>query len=244
MHSKIVWLFSSAEELDSVRSPWIVDSSSSSTSVTAVSTTCALAPGRVVETEMIGGSMSGSSRTDSRVYPMTPNSTRAALIMLASTGRPMATSESFMPQWVLSEAYPLHRIDERGAAKSTELPARMETHGNAARFHVASKANRAPGTLQGLCASRLIGPVRMNGIERGAQPLHMVTATDSSPAPRGGARALGALALLALSACLSNPPRVRGVAGAAPPPPIPLAPPPPRPPPAPPPAPPPPPPPR
>src|SRR2546430_5982808 len=147
---------------------------------------------------------------------MTPNSTRAALIMLASTGRPMATSESFMPQWVLSEAYPLHRIDERGAAKSTELPARMETHGNAARFHVASKANRAPGTLQGLCASRLIGPVRMNGIERGAQPLHMVTATDGSPAHHGRARALGALALLALSACLSNPPGVRGVAGTAP----------------------------
>src|SRR5437773_1578263 len=64
----------------------------------------------------------------------------------------------------------------------------METHGNAARFHVASKANRAPGTLQGLCASRLIGPVRMNGIERGAQPLHMVTATDGSPAHHGGAR--------------------------------------------------------
>src|SRR3989475_1015973 len=212
----MIWLFSSAEELDSVRSPWIVDSSSSSTSVTAVSTTCALAPGRVVETEMIGGSMSGSSRTDSRVYPMTPNSTRAALIMMASTGRPMATSESFMPQWVLSEGYPLHRIDERGAAKSTELPARMETHGNAARFHVASKANRAPGTLQGLCASRLIGPVRMNGIERGAQPLHMVTATDGSPARQGGARAMGALALLALSACLSNPPGVRGVAGTAP----------------------------
>src|SRR5436190_16800826 len=92
----------------------------------------------------------------------------------------------------------------------------METHGNAARFHVASKANRAPGTLQGLCASRLIGPVRMNGIERGAQPLHMVTATDGSPAHHGGARALGALALLALSACLSNPPGVRGVAGTAP----------------------------
>src|SRR5438445_26601 len=98
LNSRMIWLFSSAEELDSVRSPWIVDSSSSSTSVTAVSTTCALAPGRVVETEMIGGSMSGSSRTDSRVYPMTPNSTRAALIILASTGRPMATSESFMPQ--------------------------------------------------------------------------------------------------------------------------------------------------
>src|SRR2546421_10840056 len=56
----------------------------------------------------------------------------------------------------------------------------------------------------------------MNGIGRGPQPLHMVTATDGSPAPRGAARALGALALLALSACLSNPPGVRGVAGTAP----------------------------
>src|SRR5437764_13257153 len=56
----------------------------------------------------------------------------------------------------------------------------------------------------------------MNGIERGAQPRYMVTATDGSPARRGGARALGALALLALSGCLSNPPGVRGVAGTAP----------------------------
>src|SRR5204862_380480 len=102
----------------------------------------------------------------------------------------------------------------------------MEKHGNAARFHVASKANRAPGTLQGLCASRLIDPVRMNGIERGAQPLHMVTATDGSPAHHGRARALGALALLALSACLSNPPGVRGVAGTAPAPNVPWTPPP------------------
>src|SRR5213592_3299545 len=61
-----------------------------------------------------------------------------------------------------------------------------------------------------------MSPVRMNGIERGAQPLHMVTATDGSPARRGGARAMGALALLALSGCLSNPPGVRGVAGTAP----------------------------
>src|SRR2546426_3709318 len=146
---------------------------------------------------------------------MTPNSTSAALAMLASTGRPMATSESFMPQSVLSGVI-LYAIDERGAAKSTQLAVRTETWGNAARFHVGPKANRAPGTLQGLCASRLIGPVRMNGIERGAQPLHMVTATDGSPAHHGGARALGALALLALSACLSNPPGVGGVAGTAP----------------------------
>ena len=54
------------------------------------------APGRVVDTEMIGGSMSGSSRTDSRVYPMTPKSTRAAENMLASTGRRMDVSESFI----------------------------------------------------------------------------------------------------------------------------------------------------
>ena len=40
--------------------------------------------------------MSGSSRTDSRVYPMTPNNTSAAEIMLASTGRRMDISESFM----------------------------------------------------------------------------------------------------------------------------------------------------
>jgi len=92
----MIWLFSSEEELESVRSPWIVDSSSSSTSVTAVSTTCACAPGSTVETEMIGGSMSGSSRTESRVYPMTPNSTRAAEIMLARTGRRMDVSESFI----------------------------------------------------------------------------------------------------------------------------------------------------
>jgi outer membrane protein len=44
----------------------------------------------------------------------------------------------------------------------------------------------------------------------------MVTATESSPARRSGARALGALALLSLGGCLSNPPGVRGVAGTAP----------------------------
>src|SRR2546422_7055264 len=96
LNSRVIWLFSSEEELESVRSPWIVDSSSSRTSVTAVSTTCALAPGRVVETEMIGGSMSGSSRTHSRGYPMTPNSTRAAGIMLASTGGRKDVSGGFM----------------------------------------------------------------------------------------------------------------------------------------------------
>ncbi len=92
----MIWLFSSDEELESVRSPWIVESSSSRTSVTAVSTTCACAPGSVVDTEIIGGSMSGSSRTDSRVYPMMPNNTNAAEIILASTGRRMDVSESFI----------------------------------------------------------------------------------------------------------------------------------------------------
>ena len=55
--------------------------------IISVSTTCALAPGSVVLTEMIGGSMSGSSRTERRVYPMTPNNTSAPESMLASTGR-------------------------------------------------------------------------------------------------------------------------------------------------------------
>ncbi len=60
-------LVCSDDVLLSVRIPWMVDSSSSSTSVTAVSTTWAFAPGRTVVTEMTGGSMSGSSRTERRV---------------------------------------------------------------------------------------------------------------------------------------------------------------------------------
>src|SRR6058998_1079303 len=55
----------------------------------------------------------------------------------------------------------------------------------------------------------------MNGIERGAQALNMVTAHESSPARSPRARALTALALT-LGGCLSNPPGVRGVAGTAP----------------------------
>jgi hypothetical protein len=50
-----------------VRSPSTVLNSSSRISVTADSMTRGLAPGRKVETEMIGGSMSGYSRTLSRV---------------------------------------------------------------------------------------------------------------------------------------------------------------------------------
>src|SRR5437879_13645204 len=113
---------------------------------------------------MSGGSMSGSSRTDSRVHPVPPNSTRAALIILASTGRPMATSESFMPQR-LSQAIVQERrrpgrptgydprfyyvtneaSEKRHGARSsagtldTTSPARpdgsSDTEGNAARFH-------------------------------------------------------------------------------------------------------------
>src|SRR3989442_405009 len=64
-----------------------------------------------------------------------------------------------------------------------------------------------------VCSSDLPRPAAARGR---AQPLHMVTATDGSPARRGGARAMGKLALLGLSACLSNPPGVRGVAGTAP----------------------------
>src|SRR3989442_12538106 len=122
---------------------------------------------------------------------MTPNSTSAALAILASTGRPMATSESFMPQSVLSGVI-LYAIDERGAAKSTQLAVRTETWGNAARFHVGSKANQAPSTLQGLCASRLMSPVRMNGIETGATQhgnrTRVLSRAQSPGACAGGAR--------------------------------------------------------
>src|SRR3989454_6837626 len=122
---------------------------------------------------------------------MPPTSPSAALAILASTGRPMATSESFMPQSVLSGVI-LYAIDERGAAKSTQLAVRTETWGNAARFHVGSKANQAPSTLQGLCASRLMSPVRMNGIETGATQhgnrTRVLSRAQSPGAGAGGAR--------------------------------------------------------
>ena len=82
--------------LVSVRRPSSVASSSSRISVTADSTTRGLAPGRMVDTETIGGSISGNSRTESRLYEMTPKSTRARLIMVASTGRRMEVSERIM----------------------------------------------------------------------------------------------------------------------------------------------------
>src|SRR2546427_5364565 len=64
---------------------------------------------------------------------MTPNSTRAALAMLASTGRRIATSESFMPECVLS---PRTGVTQRLYCKRTGLreidtsndPVRSEEH--------------------------------------------------------------------------------------------------------------------
>ena len=76
-----------------VRRPSTDESSSSSTSVTADSMTAGLAPRRVTETDTIGGSTSGNSRTDSWRYPMMPNSTRPALNMAARTGRRIERSE-------------------------------------------------------------------------------------------------------------------------------------------------------
>ena len=63
--------------------------SSSRRSVISVSTTDALAPGYTVVTLTTGGSMSGSSRTGRRCKPITPKSTMARLIIVASTGRRM-----------------------------------------------------------------------------------------------------------------------------------------------------------
>ena len=67
VNSSVMLLDCSADELVSVRSPGTVDSSSSMGSVTADSTVWGLAPGRMVLTEMIGGSTSGYSRTESWV---------------------------------------------------------------------------------------------------------------------------------------------------------------------------------
>ncbi len=86
----------SALELVSVRSPGTVLSSSSRMSVTADSITRGLAPRRNVDTEIMGGSTSGNSRTDSLVYPIAPNSTIAALTMLVITGRAIEMSEIFI----------------------------------------------------------------------------------------------------------------------------------------------------
>src|SRR5512146_3487333 len=83
-------------ELLRVRRPWPVLSSSSRISVTADSTTGALAPGNPVDTDTMGGSTSGYSRTARREYPITPKRTSAALTMLANTGRRMEMSEIFM----------------------------------------------------------------------------------------------------------------------------------------------------
>ena len=75
-----------------VRSPSTLVSSSSSTSVTADSITCGLAPGRITVTVTTGASASGNSRTASRVYPMMPTSTMPRLTIEESTGRRMKSS--------------------------------------------------------------------------------------------------------------------------------------------------------
>ena len=61
----VMLLNCSALALVRVRMPGTVLSSSSRMSVMADSTTWGLAPGRKVLTEMIGGSTSGNSRTES-----------------------------------------------------------------------------------------------------------------------------------------------------------------------------------
>ena len=88
-------LTSSALVLVIVRRPGIVLSSSSRTSVTVDSITLGFAPRRLVVTETTGASTSGNSLTGRRRKPMAPNSTRAALIMLASTGRRIDISDNF-----------------------------------------------------------------------------------------------------------------------------------------------------
>ena len=61
----VMLLNCSALELVRVRMPGTVLSSSSRMSVMADSTTCGFAPGSNVCTEMMGGSTSGNSRTES-----------------------------------------------------------------------------------------------------------------------------------------------------------------------------------
>ncbi len=67
MNSSVTLLTCSWLVLVSVRRPGIVLSSSSRMSVTVDSTTRGFAPRSTVVTETIGGSMSGNSRTGSRV---------------------------------------------------------------------------------------------------------------------------------------------------------------------------------
>src|SRR5688572_136021 len=62
-------------------------SSSSRISVISVSTTSGLAPGNTVETDTIGKSTFGSSRTGSRIHPVMPSTTSASESTLAKTGR-------------------------------------------------------------------------------------------------------------------------------------------------------------
>src|SRR5512140_747863 len=87
---------SSLLDEDIVFTPWRVANCSSRMLVISVSTTLGLAPRYVVTTEMIGGSMSGYSRTGSRRNEMTPNRRIVTLITVANTGRRMDMVLSFM----------------------------------------------------------------------------------------------------------------------------------------------------
>ena len=73
--------------LRKVLMPSMLLMASSSRSVTSVSTTWALAPGKTVVTETIGGSMSGNSRTGRRDSPINPKSTSTKFIIQARMGR-------------------------------------------------------------------------------------------------------------------------------------------------------------
>jgi hypothetical protein len=66
VNSIVIVLICSWLALVIARIPSTLESSSSSTSVTADSMTCGLAPGRTTVTETIGGSASGNSRTGNR----------------------------------------------------------------------------------------------------------------------------------------------------------------------------------
>src|SRR5574341_972927 len=79
-----------------VFTPSRVESCSSRMSVISVSTTLGLAPRYKVVMETMGGSISGYSRTGSRVNEITPKRMMTKLITEANTGRFMDISLIFM----------------------------------------------------------------------------------------------------------------------------------------------------
>ena len=76
-----------------VSTPSMPASASSSTCVMRVSTTAADAPGYSTETETIGGSIAGSSRSVRRVNAIRPSTTSSRLITVAKTGRRIERSD-------------------------------------------------------------------------------------------------------------------------------------------------------